>query len=302
MILILVSIATVSVLLSSWNVTFSQPSVRTSSYQRSIDVTDDLMEQVYRMPPLPTFTELLVKSGSDKYRRHHYERYYETWLAPFRHQAGLKFLEIGAKKGKSLKLWSEYFTHPALILGLAYGTNSQGVESKAAHQVNVGVYRGDQSTNETMQYLIEMGPWDVIVDDGSHVPEHMIYSLFSLWKTVSPGGLYVIEDLETNYWQSGMMMYSYQLQGTGISAPASTSAVAKLQQIEHVLARHQIGATELTVMPGDDSICSIEWGMNLVVVRKCSEAYAYPAYQKKMYSMDEMRLWIDRAQATNPVV
>lgn len=29
-----------------------------------------------------TFSELLVESGSDKYGRHHYERYYEPWLQP----------------------------------------------------------------------------------------------------------------------------------------------------------------------------------------------------------------------------
>lgn len=29
-----------------------------------------------------SFTEILIESGSDKYERHHYERYYEPWLQP----------------------------------------------------------------------------------------------------------------------------------------------------------------------------------------------------------------------------
>ena len=31
----------------------------------------------------------------------------------------------------------------------------------------------------------------------------MVYNLFSLWKTVNPGGLFVVEDIETCYWKSG---------------------------------------------------------------------------------------------------
>lgn len=44
-----------------------------------------------------------------------------------------------------------------------------------------------------MQELITKGPWDVIIDDGSHLPSHMIYTMFALWQSVKPGGLYIIE-------------------------------------------------------------------------------------------------------------
>ena len=57
--------------------------------------------------------------------------------------------------------------------------------------------------------LIARGPWDIIIDDGSHVPYHMVFSFFSLWKAVVPGGLYVIEDVETNYWKPGSKVYGH---------------------------------------------------------------------------------------------
>jgi len=57
--------------------------------------------------------------------------------------------------------------------------------------------------------LIARGPWDIIIDDGSHVPYHQVFSFFSLWKAVVPGGLYVIEDLETNYWEPGRKVYGH---------------------------------------------------------------------------------------------
>ena len=61
--------------------------------------------------------------------------------------------------------------------------------------------------------LIAREPWDIIIDDGSHVPYHQVFSFFSLWKAVVPGGLYVIEDVETNYWKPGRMVY-WHLGGT----------------------------------------------------------------------------------------
>ncbi len=42
--------------------------------------------------------------------------------------------------------------------------------------------------------------YDIIIDDGSHVPQHQIISLACLLRALNPGGLYIIEDLKTSYW------------------------------------------------------------------------------------------------------
>jgi hypothetical protein len=252
----------------------------------------------------PNFTTILIDSGSDKYRRHHYERYYERWFSPIRDQPGLKLLEIGANQGHSLKLWSDFFPQASIILGLGYGRAARGVEEKVENLPKVTIYRGDQSAKDTMDYLNQRGPWDIIIDDGSHVPEHMIFSLFHLWKSVTPGGLYIIEDLETNYWSPGKKVYGYTLTGTGIDADANHSAVTKLVQLQHVLMRHQLGATELSVMPGDDTICSMEWGMNLVLLRKCGLRTdgQGPDYlgSKGKVNVASIYQWVDEAKASNP--
>lgn len=255
---------------------------------------------------LPSFTELLIESGSDKYHRHHYEKYYEKWLSEFRNKPSLKFLEIGARDGKSLTLWSRYFTRPSLILGLAYDNSkrrqtTRGIENVSSTLDNVDVLYGDQSKNETMNALKEKGPWDIIIDDGSHVPQHMMFSLFSLWDNIRPGGLYIIEDLETNYWPDGASIYGYKLQGVGIGASPERSAVSKLQQLQQVLARHQIGAENLSIMQGDKDICSMEWGMNIVAIKKCSDHDVLPPYQEKKYDQDRMEKWLKEAKETNPV-
>lgn len=43
------------------------------------------------------------------------------------------------------------------------------------------------------------GPFDVIIDDGSHVGEHQWTSFRALIDHVKPGGWYVLEDLSTSY-------------------------------------------------------------------------------------------------------
>jgi len=42
-----------------------------------------------------------------------------------------------------------------------------------------------------------------INDDGSHVPEHQLFSFDYLFhELLMPGGTYIIEDVETSYWYS----------------------------------------------------------------------------------------------------
>jgi hypothetical protein len=45
----------------------------------------------------------------------------------------------------------------------------------------------------------EGGYFDIIVDDGGHSMKQQITSLMNLFAKVRPGGLYIIEDLQTSY-------------------------------------------------------------------------------------------------------
>jgi cephalosporin hydroxylase len=41
---------------------------------------------------------------------------------------------------------------------------------------------------------------DVVIDDGSHIVPHQMAALDFLFPLVSEGGIYMCEDLQTNYW------------------------------------------------------------------------------------------------------
>ena len=48
--------------------------------------------------------------------------------------------------------------------------------------------------------LEEHGPFDIVIDDGSHIPKHVIASFNILFPKLADDGLYVIEDVQTSFW------------------------------------------------------------------------------------------------------
>jgi hypothetical protein len=58
------------------------------------------------------------------------------------------------------------------------------------------IHIGDQTDEKFLEDVVKLtGPLDFVIDDGSHVGEHIVKSFEILWKHVKPGGYYFIEDL-----------------------------------------------------------------------------------------------------------
>jgi len=61
--------------------------------------------------------------------------------------------------------------------------------------------RGSQDDRAFLEGISnEFGPFDIIIDDGSHIPAHVIKSFYTLFPLMADGGLYVIEDVQTSFW------------------------------------------------------------------------------------------------------
>lgn len=124
---------------------------------------------------------------------------YEKLLEPRRHLP-TRLLEIGVLDGASLRTWREYLPHAEIL--------AVDIEPAAAeHAIDgVTVLIGDQGDVEFLQQVAERGPFDVLIDDGSHDSEDQRISLAVLWPAVNPGGVYVVEDIHTSYlgrWRGG---------------------------------------------------------------------------------------------------
>ncbi len=75
----------------------------------------------------------------------------------------------------------------------------------AAHELadqNVFVRIGSQADpNFLAEVTGEFGPFDIILDDGSHKTHHQIISFGALFRSaLKDGGCYMVEDMHTNYW------------------------------------------------------------------------------------------------------
>jgi hypothetical protein len=171
---------------------------------------------------MASLTELSNRFGSDKgtvgpgpgFAGHNYTPVYEAYLAGYRDRA-FSLVEIGlgvtgdrweAKivrgrntGGASVKMWRAYFPR-ARIYGLDVN------ECAYLDDERTRTFVADQGNVEDLAAFVEAVPsFDVVIDDGSHRPDHQQISLDFLFPHLSPGGLYFIEDLMTNGFGDGRM-------------------------------------------------------------------------------------------------
>jgi hypothetical protein len=134
---------------------------------------------------------------SDKVNHHRYDRFYPLFLESLRDQE-FNMLEIGVWGGGSLQLWEEYFPK-AYIHGVDINYDSYEGSSE-----RFTLHKFDQSNPNDLKKIVETVPkCKFIIDDGSHHPYHQFITFIELFENLlEPGGVYIIEDIECNYWQN----------------------------------------------------------------------------------------------------
>lgn len=147
--------------------------------------------------------KLATINGTDKWNDHWYTQHYQRHFTPFKHKR-VKILEIGIggyddpyKGGDSLRMWKSYFSS-AEIHGI-------DVVDKSPHkEKRIHIHQGSQVDIDFLNQVISKhGPFDIIIDDGSHINEHVIFSFENLFlQGLTEKGIYVIEDTQTSYWSN----------------------------------------------------------------------------------------------------
>ncbi len=122
---------------------------------------------------------------------------YERHLSRYR-ATDYTMLEIGVFKGGSLEMWRKYFGPDATLCGI-------DIDPKCAELVDppkIARIGSQDDPGFLAEVVREIGPPDVILDDGSHFAAHQMASIKALWPHLKTGGLYIIEDTHTSYWES----------------------------------------------------------------------------------------------------
>jgi hypothetical protein len=148
--------------------------------------------------------DLAILYGSDKYYSHSYIPFYEELFAgrPVKRllEIGIGFKDLMIPftpkfvPGSSLRMWADYFPEAEI-----YACDIR--EETLISEGRIHSMVCDQSSGvslATMAFEFSEGltkGFDVIIDDGSHHPEHQIFTAQCLLSRLNKGGVFVIEDV-----------------------------------------------------------------------------------------------------------
>ena len=161
------------------------------------DSQDMSVPPVEEVDPL---TRIAILHGTDKWGAHFYTPVYHRLFAHLRDKP-VRLLEIGIGGyhfarlgGASLAMWADYFPN-GRILGIDVYAKTLDLGER------VDVRQGSQDDAAFLTRMsAEHGPFDIVIDDGSHVPAHVTASFNVLFPLLADGGLYVIEDVQSTFW------------------------------------------------------------------------------------------------------
>lgn len=151
--------------------------------------------------PLTKLAEKYIVDKCPKYNHHYTPEYYK--LLKDKNYKNVVEIGIGYpelmkrytnenyQSGASLRMWQEFFN--ASVVGI-------DIRDIQLNEPNINTYVCDQSDKEALEDLFSRIPNpDIIIDDGSHLIEHQIFSFKVLWKYVQD--IYIIEDINKNNFQ-----------------------------------------------------------------------------------------------------
>ncbi len=175
--------------------------------EQAVDAGDMLAKHLTEQVTIKEATdspdnELFASFAADTnvHKWYHYFDIYTRHFEPYRPKP-IKMLEIGVFRGGSLRMWKKFFHADSVIVGIDIDKNCQQHEI-ADQQVYVRI--GSQADPDFLAAVNqEFGPFDIILDDGSHKTHHQLASFNSLFRdALKDGGCYMVEDMHTNYWTS----------------------------------------------------------------------------------------------------
>ena len=148
---------------------------------------------------LDPLSRLAIRHGTDKFGHHNYTPNYWQLFRDWQDRP-LRMLEIGVggydhpdRGGELLAVWRDFFPK-AQITGIDIAKKSLDLGPR------VQILQGSQVDLDFLARLErERGPFDIILDDGSHRNDHVIATFEALFPGLSVPGFYVVEDTQTSF-------------------------------------------------------------------------------------------------------
>jgi len=183
----------------------------------------------------------LNNSSKRLHKWNHYFDIYERHLSRFRGK-NLVMLEIGVFCGGSLDMWRAYLGTEAKIIGIDINPECKQYESDG-----IEIFIGSQDDSTLIDKILKKYPnISIVLDDGSHVMQHMNASFELLYHHLDPNGVYIVEDTHTCYWpehQGGLRQENSFIE----------NVKNKIDELNAVHTRSAVAVSKFT--KSTDSIC-----------------------------------------------
>jgi hypothetical protein len=147
----------------------------------------------------PSLESLAIQYGTDTWVMHHYASRYECHFKDLR-RARFTLLEIGiggdrpdGTGGASLHVWKHFFPD-AQVIGLDL------LDKSSLNENRIITYQGSQTDGDLLRSIVKKHRrLKIVIDDGSHRPEHTRATFAILFPLLSDGGFYAIEATQASY-------------------------------------------------------------------------------------------------------
>jgi hypothetical protein len=197
---------------------------------------------------------------TDKWNDHWYTQHYQRHFRD-RRTRKLNVIELGIGGfdnpelgGASLRMWRTYFPN-SMIHGI-------DIYNKRPHdEARIRTYQGSQADDTFLDsVLAQTGTPDIIIDDGSHMNEHVLASFRYLFPRLVPGGFYVIEDTQTSYWQ--------RYGGTSSDFESKNTSMALLKSLTDSINSVEFEIPGSNATKYDGQIAAMHFYHNIVFIEK----------------------------------
>ncbi|RPG96857.1 MAG: hypothetical protein CBD99_002080 [Candidatus Pelagibacter sp. TMED239] len=132
-----------------------------------------------------------LKSTKNLKTGHSYHKFYEKYFKPIKDQK-LDILEIGSFKGNATASFYFYFKKSQIISCDIYPDFFLYNSNRIKH------FKIDNSSERELNInILEKNiNFDIIIEDAGHYFKDQIISLFMLFRSLKPGGIFVVEELD----------------------------------------------------------------------------------------------------------
>ena len=132
-----------------------------------------------------------MMQSSDKVYWHNYINFYEGFFAG---KSFSNIVEIGVLNGNSMRWLLERFPEARI-----YGADIVPLQENWPRDPRICYVQMDQGDAAQVRKLFSLAAFDLIIEDGSHRPDHQITALVEGIRSLNNGGIYILEDIHTSH-------------------------------------------------------------------------------------------------------